>query len=98
MSKALRITVGLAGLLLGTSLAACSSAGAIATVNGQPISRATFDSRLESSPTARSVLQQLVQETLIEQYASANHISVTDAQIDARETQIKANFPSGSWD
>jgi foldase protein PrsA len=98
MSKSLRITVGLAGLLLGTSLAACSGAGAVATVNGQPISRATFDSRLESSPTARSVLQQLVQETLIEQYAKNNNINVTDAQIDAREAQIKANFPSGSWD
>jgi foldase protein PrsA len=83
---------------LGTSLAACSGAGAVATVNGQPISRATFDSRLESSPTARSVLQQLVQETLIEQYAKNNNINVTDAQIDAREAQIKANFPSGSWD
>ncbi len=98
MSKALRITAGLASLLMGTSIAACSGGGAVATVNGQPISRSTFDSRLEASPMGRTVLQQLVQETLIEQYAKNNNISVSNAEIDARETQIKANFPSGSWD
>lgn len=98
MSKALRITVGLAGLLMGTFLAACSGGGSIATVNGQPISRSTFDQRLESSPMGRTVLQQLVQETLIEQYAKNNNITVSDADIDAKENQIKANFPSGSWD
>jgi foldase protein PrsA len=98
MSKAHRITVGIAALLLGTSIAACSGGGAIATVNGQPISRTTYDARLESSPMGRTVLQQLVQETLIEQYAKNNNINVTDAEIDTRETQIKANFPSGSWD
>jgi len=97
MSKAQRITVGLAGLLLGTSLVACSG-GAVATVNGQPISQSTFDQRLAASPMGKTVLQQLVQETLIDQYAKNNNISVTDAEIDARETQIKANFPSGSWD
>ena len=98
MSKAQRITVGLAGLLMGMTLAACSGSGAVATVNGQPISRETFNTRLESSPMGRTVLQQLVQETLIEQYAKNNNITVTDAEIDARENQIKANFPSGSWD
>ncbi|MBV9719526.1 MAG: peptidylprolyl isomerase [Candidatus Eremiobacteraeota bacterium] len=97
MSKALRITVGLAALLMGTALAACSG-GSVATVNGQPVSRSTFDQRLEGSPMGRTVLQQLVQETLIEQYAKNNNITVTDAEIDARENQIKANFPSGSWD
>jgi len=98
MSKALRTAVGLAGLLLGTSLAACSSGGAVATVNGEPISRQTFDTRLEGSPMGRTVLQQLVQETLIQQYAKNNNITVTDAEVDARENQIKANFPAGSWD
>ena len=98
MSKARRITVGLAGLLMGTFLAACSGGGAVATVNGQPISRSTFDGRLEQSPMGRTVLQQLVQETLIDQYAKNNNITVSDAEVDARETQIKANFPTGSWD
>lgn len=98
MSKALRITAGLAGLLMGALLTACSGGGAVATVNGEPISRATFDARLESSPMGKTVLQQLVQETLIEQYAKNNNIAVTPAEIDARETVIKANFPNGSWD
>lgn len=98
MSKAQRITVGLAGLLMGMTLAACSGGGAVATVNGQPISRDTFNARLASSPMGKTILQQLVQETLIEQYAKNNNITVTDAEIDARENQIKANFPSGSWD
>jgi foldase protein PrsA len=82
---------------MGAPLAACSG-GAVATVNGQPISRSAFNSRLESSPMGRTVLQQMVQETLIEQYAKNNNITVSDAELDARETQIKANFPSGSWD
>jgi foldase protein PrsA len=98
MSKAQRLTVGLAALLMGTSLAACSGGDAVATVNGQPISRSAFNARLESSPMGRTVLQQMVQETLIDQYAKNNNINVTDAEIDAKETQIKANFPSGSWD
>ncbi len=98
MSKAHRITLGLATLLVGTSLAACSSGSSVATVNGQPISRSTFDTRLESSPMGRTVLQQLVQETLIDQYAKSNNITVTDAEVTAREDQIKANFPTGSWD
>jgi len=97
MSNALRITVGLAALLMGTSLTACSG-GTVATVNGQPISRTAFNTRLESSPMGRSVLQQMVQEMLIEQYAKNNNIVVTDAQIDAREDQIKGAFPGASWD
>jgi foldase protein PrsA len=97
MSNAQRITVGLAALMMGTSLAACSG-GAVATVNGEPISRSAFNARLESSPMGRTVLQQMVQETLIEQYAKNNNINVTDAEVDAREAQIKQNFPSGSWD
>ncbi|HZV77373.1 MAG TPA: peptidylprolyl isomerase [Candidatus Babeliales bacterium] len=98
MPKALRITVGLASLLVSTTFAACSSGGAVATVNGQPITRSEFDTRLESSPMGRQVLQQLVQETLIDQYAKSNNITVSDTEIDAREDQIKANFPTGSWD
>jgi foldase protein PrsA len=97
MSNALRITVGLAALLMGTSLTACSG-GTVATVNGQPISQAAFNKRLESSPMGKSVLQQMVQEMLIEQYAKNNNIVVSDAEIDARENQIKGSFPGASWD
>ena len=47
---------------------------------------------------ARQVLQQMVQEQLIEQYAAKNNIVVTSADIAAKEDTIKANFPAGSWD
>lgn len=98
MSIAQRTIVCLAALLLGASLAACANGGAIATVNGQPISKPAFEAKLESSPVARNILQQMVQEALIEQYAQNNHIVVTDAEIAAREDELKANFPNGSWD
>ena len=98
MSKVQRLTVGLAALLFGASLAACASGGTVATVNGQPISQSAFDTKLEGTPLARTVLQQMVQDVLIDQYAKNNNITVSDAEINAREDQIKQNFPAGSWD
>jgi foldase protein PrsA len=98
MPKAHRLTVGLAALLLATSLAACANSGAVATVNGQPISEAAFQTKLEATPLARTILQQMVQDVLIEQYAKQNNITVTDSEIADRENQLKQNFPSGSWD
>ncbi len=98
MPKADRVVAGLATLLLAATLAACSSGGSIATVNGQSISKADFDSKLESNPAAISTLQQMVREILIEQYAQKNNITVSDADIAAKEDQIKQNFPPGSWD
>lgn len=88
--------LGRAGLVVAMLLAACSG-GSIATVNGDPISRSEFNARLESSPAARPVMQQLVQETLLEQYAKNNGITVTTAEIDARENQLKANFSGDTW-
>jgi foldase protein PrsA len=98
MSKAQRVIAGLATLLLGTALAACSSAGAVATVNGEPISKSAFQDKLEGSPGARNTLQQMVQEALILQYAKSNNITVTDDEIAKREDDLKTNFPNGSWD
>ncbi|HTX59713.1 MAG TPA: peptidylprolyl isomerase [Verrucomicrobiae bacterium] len=98
MSKAQRVIAGLVTLVLGASLAACAGGGAVATVNGQPISQAEFTQRLEGSPVARGVLQQMVQQALIDQYAKANNITVTDDEIQKKEDEIKANFPNGSWD
>lgn len=97
MSKAQRVIAGLATLLLGTALAACSG-NAVATVNGEPISRSAFEDKLEASPGARNTLQQMVQEALILQYAKNNNITVTDAEIAQREDDLKNNFPNGSWD
>ena len=99
MSKAQRITAGLAALLVGTSLAACSGGGT--RRYGERPTDQPVHVRYPHSKAAqwrRTVLQQMVQETLIDQYAKNNNITVTDAEITAREDQIKANFPTGSWD
>jgi foldase protein PrsA len=101
MSKAGRIVAVLATVLLGVVISACSISdpgGAIATVNGQSISKSSFDSKLESSPAAISTLQQMVRDILIDQYAKQNNITVTDADITQKEDALKANFPPGSWD
>ena len=44
MSTVQRLTVGLAALLLGTSLAACSDSGTVATVNGSGVTSVSFGS------------------------------------------------------
>jgi foldase protein PrsA len=98
MPKAHRVVAGLATLLLAATLAACSSGGSIATVNGQSISRTDFDNKLESNPAAITTLQQMVREMLIDQYAQKNNVTISDADIAAKEDQIKQNFPPGSWD
>jgi foldase protein PrsA len=98
MSKAQRIFAGLPTLLLCASFAACASGGAVATVNGQPISQSDFEAKLEASPVAKQVLQQMVQESLIDQYAKNNNLTVTDDEITQRENELKTNFPNGSWD
>lgn len=98
MSKFDRLAAGVTTLLVAVSLAACSGGGSIATVNGQSISKADFDAKLESSPAAISTLQQMVREILLQQYAKQNNIVISDAEIAAKEDQIKANFPPGTWD
>lgn len=97
MPKFHRVIAAITTLALGASLAACSG-GSIATVNGQPISKSDFDSKLEASPAARGMLQQMVSDALLDQYAAKNGITVSDAEIAKKEDAIKANFPNGSWD
>ena len=99
MPKAHRIVAGLATAFLAASLAACGGGGgAIATVNGTPISKSDFDNKLESSPAALGTLQQMVRDQLIDQYAKTNNITVTSDDIAKREDELKANFPPGQWD
>lgn len=97
MSKAHRVIAGLAALLLGAALTACAGS-AVATVNGEPISKSAFEDKLATSPGARNTLQQMVQEMLILQYAKKNNITITDDEVAKREDDLKANFPNGSWD
>jgi foldase protein PrsA len=92
--------------LLGTtalciSLAACSgggSGGNVAAVNGQAITRADFDHKLESSPAAKQILNQMVQQSLIDQYARDKKIDVSQADIDKKEAETRAKFPPGQFE
>jgi foldase protein PrsA len=97
MSKTFRLVAVSGALLLAAALAACSGSGAVVTVNGQPITQAQLDQKLESSPLASTVLHQMVQEMLIKQYAQQNHIVVSDAEIQSREDVIKQNYPGQEW-
>ena len=101
MSRTHRVVAVLGTAALCTSLAACTgggSGGNIAAVNGQAISRADFDHKLESSPTAKQVLNQLVQQSLIDQYARDKKIDVSQADIDKKEVETRAKFPPGQFD
>jgi len=99
MSKADRLVAGIAAALLTVSLAACGGGGggSVATVNGQNISRAELDNKLESSPAARGVLQNLIMSALIDQYAQQHNITVTPAEISKVEDQYKAQYPGDQW-
>ncbi len=93
--------IGIAALLLAATLTGCGSGGTVLSVNGQAITRDQLDTKLEnsSSPvTARSVLQLMVTDDLIDQYAQKNKISVTPAEIAKIENQYKAQYPANQWD
>lgn len=100
MSKAHRLVAGLATALLTVSLAACGggNSGSVVTVNGQAITHSDLDQKLESSPASRGTLQQMVTNTLIDQYAKDHNISVSSAEIAKVEDQYKSQYPNGQWD
>ncbi len=94
-----RALAGFATATLCLGLAACGSGGGdIAAVNGQKISRADFDKKLEAGPAGKSTLTQLVQQSLVDQYATDNKITVADSEIDKRENDIKSKYPAGQFD
>lgn len=101
MSLAPRSLAVLTSLSLWLGLAGCSSGsstGDVASVNGTAISRADFDAKMESSPQAKSVLNQLVQAALIDKYAADNKIDIPDSAVDKEENDIKSKYPPGGFD
>jgi foldase protein PrsA len=101
MPFASRLAAGLAAAVLGLSLAACSQGGGggdVATVNGQKISRAEFNSKLAALPQAKAVLNQLVQAVLVDQYAKDNNIQIADGDVTKKLDEIKARYPAGQFD
>jgi foldase protein PrsA len=101
MSRILRAAAVLGTAALCVSLAACSNGGGggnVASVNGQAISHADLDHKLESSPAAKQALTQMVQQTLLDQYARDNKVDVSQADITKRENEIKAKYPAGQFE
>ena len=100
MSRALRAVAAFGASALCVSLVACNNGGGgnIAAVNGQAISRADFDHKLESSPAAKQVLGQLVQQQLLDQYARDKKIEVTQAEIDKKKDETKARMQPGQYE
>ena len=88
--------------IVGVTFSGCSGSGSgggdIATVNDQHITKADFDHRLESSPAAKQILSQIVQQALIDQYGKDNKIDVTQADIDKKEADIKSKYPPGQFE
>lgn len=100
MSRTLRAVAALGTAALCVSLIACNSGGGgnVAAVNGQGISRADFDHKLESSPAAKQVLGTLVQQQLLDQYARDKKIDATQAEIDKKKEETKARMQPGQFD
>jgi foldase protein PrsA len=99
-----RVAVSLASLALVMAVAGCSGSSgsggssSVVTVNGDAITKADLDNKLESAASGKQVLNQLVQAKLVDQYAAANHIDVTDAEIQKKEDEIKAKYPPGQFE
>ena len=106
MSKPSRLLIGLSTVALSLSvLAGCNGSsgssgggGAIATVNGEDVSKSELDTKLENGAGARQVLTTLVQGMLIDQYAKDNNIQISDAAIQKKEDDIKSKYPAGQFD
>jgi len=89
-----------AAAFLGLTVAGCAgraSTGDVAAVNGEKISRADYDAKLEAGPQGKAVFNQLVQSALIDQYAKDNHIEISDAEVAKKEDDIKAKYPPGQF-
>lgn len=80
-------TLGLSASLL---LAACSAEDKTMVATGSyKITKGELDAKLEAMPIAKEILHNMVQESLVFQYAKDHNIQVTDAEIDAKIAEIK---------
>ena len=97
-----RVLALAATAVLGLTVAGCSSgsgSGAdVASVNGSKITRAEYDGKLEAGPQGKAALNQLVQSQLIDQYATDNHVDVSEADVSKKEDEIKSKYPPGQFE
>jgi foldase protein PrsA len=80
-------------------LAGCSSnASNVVSVNGTNISRTELDTKLEAGPAGKQTLTQIVQGDLVDQYAKANNITISDADVAKKEDEVRSKYPPGQFD
>ncbi len=80
-------------LLVGVALLGTGCAKRAAVVNGETISQAELDARLQARAGAQ-VLEDLINEKLILQEAEKQKIKVTDKDINGKLAELKEGFPS----
>jgi foldase protein PrsA len=103
MSKLIRTAAAVATAVVAVTFTGCSGSGSggggdIATVNDQHVTKADFDRKLESSPAAKQVLTQMVQQALIDQYGKDQNITISQADVDKKEADIKTKYPPGQFE
>jgi foldase protein PrsA len=100
MSYFHRSLAATAAAVLCVSFAACAngSGGDVLAVNGQKISRAELDRKLEAGPAAKQILSQLVQQQLVDQYGKETKVDVSQADVDKKEADIKSKYPPGQFE
>lgn len=83
----------LLALLVGVAFLGTGCAKRAAVVNGETVSQAELDERLQARAGAQ-VLEELINEKLILQEAEKQKIAVGDKEINERLTELKKGFPS----
>ena len=79
------------------ALTGCGEQQAVATVNGQKITKGALDAKLEQQG-GRQALASMVQQALVFQYAKDHNITVSDAEVQAKLDEIASHFPAGQFE
>ena len=75
----------------------CGDQKTIATVNGQKITKAELDSKLEQQG-GKAALTAMVQQALVFQYAKDHNLDVTDKEVQTKLDEISSHFPAGQFE
>jgi len=79
------------------ALTGCGEQQAVATVNGQKITKGELDAKLEQQG-GRQALASMVQQALVFQYAKEHNIAVSDSEVQAKLDEIASHFPAGQFE
>lgn len=79
------------------AMTGCADQTAVATVNGQKITKGELDAKLEQQG-GKQALASMVQQALVFQYAKDHNISVSDSEVQAKLDEISSHFPAGQFE